>query len=75
MAHDDISRMPDGTGRAVTFTLPRAARAVSVISTSGLVLAIADGRFAHNTAGLWAVVVLDVAGMAYDLVDRALRRR
>ncbi|MEU3253372.1 hypothetical protein [Streptomyces sp. NPDC006997] len=78
MAHDDTTRSADGTGRAVTFTLPKAARAARVMSairTSGLVLAIADGRFTHDSASLWAVVVLHVSGMAHAVADRALRRR
>ncbi|GAA4815981.1 hypothetical protein [Streptomyces ziwulingensis] len=62
-------------GRTVTLRLPRAVRAVSVLSSSGTVVAVADGWFVHNAEGLWAVVVLNVAGMAYDLADRALRRR
>ncbi|MFF3848982.1 hypothetical protein [Streptomyces sp. NPDC002328] len=67
MNHDDMPR--------VQFTLPRAARTVSVTGTGGLVLAIAEGWFVDNTAGLCAVVVLAVASMAYDLADRSLRCR
>ncbi|MER5374612.1 hypothetical protein [Streptomyces sp. NPDC002553] len=64
-----------GSGPVLQLALPRAARTVSVTGTGGLVLAIAEGWFVDNTAGLWAVVVLVIAGMAYDLADRALRRR
>ncbi|MEU0055448.1 hypothetical protein [Streptomyces sp. NPDC006334] len=64
-----------GSGAVLQLALPRAARTVSVTGTGGLVLAIAKGWFVDNTAGLWAVVVLVIAGMAYDLADRALRRR
>ncbi|MEU0672757.1 hypothetical protein ABZ330_07670 [Streptomyces sp. NPDC006172] len=63
------------SGAVVQLALPRAARTVSVTGTGGLVLAIAKGWFVDNTAGLCAVVVLVIAGMAYDLADRALRRR
>ncbi|MFJ9737684.1 hypothetical protein [Streptomyces sp. NPDC101166] len=91
MTHDDTSRGRgsggrDDTGAAfrsgagdsgafVQLALPRAARTVSVTGTGGLVLAIAEGWFVDNTAGLCAVVVLVIAGMAYDLADRALRGR
>ncbi|MFJ8942040.1 hypothetical protein ACIRG4_01910 [Streptomyces sp. NPDC102395] len=89
MTHDDTTRGRGSSGRDDTdaafgavgsgavlqLALPRAARTVSVTGTGGLVLAIAKGWFVDNTAGLWAVVVLVIAGMAYDLADRALRRR
>jgi hypothetical protein len=48
---------------------------VSTVSGAAIVTSVADGRFAHDTAGLWAVVVVYVVGCVCEVAGSVEWRR
>jgi hypothetical protein len=77
-SHDSPSAVGDRGRLTLELAVPRipsTVGATAVIGSAALAAAIASGHLPHSPGQVWPLVVLNVAGMAYDLGRKALGDR